>query len=135
MRVRSVENAIVAYVHGKDAFNEDGDSNPTEMRSAVLGDIFHSNILFIGSPTTIFMHEPSFSGFYTAHKGRDRVAYAGANDAMLHAFDAGAYWDQTNPIAWNDGRLNPFRGPRTAAGDAQMERIWTNTVPRKLTAK
>jgi len=37
-------------------------------------------------------------------------------------------------IAWTDGRLNPLRGPRTAAGDAQMDRIWTQTVPRKLIA-
>ena len=37
-------------------------------------------------------------------------------------------------IAWTDGRLNPLRGPRTAEGDAQMDRIWTKTVPRKLIA-
>ncbi len=36
--------------------------------------------------------------------------------------------------AWTDGRLNPNRGPRTAQGDAQMARIWTNTVPRRLVA-
>ncbi len=36
--------------------------------------------------------------------------------------------------AWTDGRLNPNRGPRTAEGDAQMARIWTNTVPRRLVA-
>lgn len=34
--------------------------------------------------------------------------------------------------AWNDGRLNPARGPRSAAGDAQMNAIWTQTVPREL---
>lgn len=34
--------------------------------------------------------------------------------------------------AWEDGRLNPHRGPRTATGDAQMELVWTNTVPRRL---
>lgn len=33
--------------------------------------------------------------------------------------------------AWSDGRLNPLRGPRTAQGDAQMLRIWTETVPMK----
>ena len=37
-------------------------------------------------------------------------------------------------VAWADGRLNPQRGPRTAAGTAQMDRIWTKTVPRKLIA-
>ncbi|WP_114965794.1 SPOR domain-containing protein [Alkalilacustris brevis] len=34
--------------------------------------------------------------------------------------------------AWNDDRLNPHRGPRTAAGDAQMRRVWTDTVPAQL---
>lgn len=33
---------------------------------------------------------------------------------------------------WEDDRLNPDRGPRTAAGDAQMRLIWTDTVPRRL---
>lgn len=37
-------------------------------------------------------------------------------------------------VAWTDGRLNPLRGPRTAAGDAQMDRVWTKTVPRRLIA-
>ncbi len=32
----------------------------------------------------------------------------------------------------NDGRLNQMRGVGTPAGEAQMARIWTNTVPRKL---
>ena len=34
--------------------------------------------------------------------------------------------------AWNDGRLNPLRGPRSSAGDAAMARIWTDTVPMRL---
>ena len=32
---------------------------------------------------------------------------------------------------WEDDRLNPNRGPRTAQGDAQMAQVWTDTVPRK----
>jgi hypothetical protein len=31
--------------------------------------------------------------------------------------------------AWTDGRLNPDRGPRTAAGDAAMSRVWSDGVP------
>ncbi|UWQ84878.1 SPOR domain-containing protein [Leisingera caerulea] len=31
-----------------------------------------------------------------------------------------------------DGRLNPMRGLRSPQGDAQMARIWTDGVPRKL---
>ncbi len=34
--------------------------------------------------------------------------------------------------AFGDGRLNPDRGPGTAAGAARMGRIWTDTVPRRV---
>ncbi len=36
--------------------------------------------------------------------------------------------------AWTDGRQNPNRARGTAAGKAQMEMVWTNTVPRRLVA-
>lgn len=35
-------------------------------------------------------------------------------------------------VAWDDGRLNPYRGLGTPTGQAQMEQVWTNTVPRRL---
>lgn len=35
-------------------------------------------------------------------------------------------------LAWDDGRLNPYRGLGTAAGEAQMQLVWTNTVPRRI---
>ena len=31
--------------------------------------------------------------------------------------------------AWEDGRFNPLRGPRTAEGDAAMYAIWSHSVP------
>lgn len=34
--------------------------------------------------------------------------------------------------AWNDDRLNPRRAHQTLAGKAQMDLIWTQTVPRRL---
>jgi len=34
--------------------------------------------------------------------------------------------------AWQDDRLNPKRAHQTFEGKAQMEQIWTNTVPRRL---
>ena len=34
--------------------------------------------------------------------------------------------------AWKDGRLNPDRGPRSAAQTERMHRIWTRTVPMRL---
>lgn len=34
--------------------------------------------------------------------------------------------------AFDDGRLNPFRGPRSAMGDAAQGQVWTNEVPAEL---
>ncbi|TFL17780.1 hypothetical protein [Jannaschia formosa] len=34
--------------------------------------------------------------------------------------------------AFEDGRLNPLRGPRTLQGDYQTRAIWTNETPRRL---
>jgi len=34
--------------------------------------------------------------------------------------------------AWKDDRLNPMRGKGTAEGKAQMDLLWTETVPRRL---
>lgn len=36
------------------------------------------------------------------------------------------------PVVRDDDRLNPQRGQRTVAGDAQSDLIWTRTVPRQL---
>lgn len=35
-------------------------------------------------------------------------------------------------LAWDDGRLNPYRGVGTPSGEAQMRQVWTDTVPRRL---
>jgi hypothetical protein len=98
-----LRDAIINYTHGKDSFDEDTDLDMGEMRSAVLGDIFHSNALFIGSPTTHLSHEDGYDGFLSAYEQRDRVVYAGANDAILHAFDGGAWWDPDDPSVFNAG--------------------------------
>ncbi len=37
--------------------------------------------------------------------------------------------------AWDDDRLNPNRAHQTLAGKAQMDQIWSETLPRKLIAR
>lgn len=98
-----LRDAIVDYVHGKDAFDEDTDMNTSELRGAVLGDIFRSNALFIGSPMTTLSHEDGYQDFLNLYDQRDRVVYAGANDALLHGFDAGPYWDPRDTAAFTPG--------------------------------
>lgn len=55
-----------------------------------LGDIFHSTPLVIGPPNPYY-HEGGYNEFKELHRTRDKILLAGANDGMLHAFDAGEY--------------------------------------------
>ena len=86
-----LQTAVLDFAHGKDAFDQDDDGDFTEMRSIVLGDIFHSTPLVIGQPTRARLGEPGFKPFRDAYDERDRIVYVGANDGMLHAFHAGDF--------------------------------------------
>ena len=60
------------------------------VRNLQLGDIFHSNSVIVGPPSQYFQ-DTGYSGpggFYQTNKNRTKVIIAGANDGMLHAFDA-----------------------------------------------
>ncbi len=55
-----------------------------------LGDIFHSEAVVVGRPTPYF-HDQGYREFRQQHLNRHRIVVVGANDGMLHAFDAGFY--------------------------------------------
>jgi type IV pilus assembly protein PilY1 len=92
------EVALINYLHGQDAFDEDNDTDYTELRAAVLGDIFHSTPVIVGPPTTLLTNETGYNTFLTNWAGRQRVLYSGANDGMYHAFDAGSLATGDNPL-------------------------------------
>ena len=76
----------------------------------ILGDLFHSDPLQLGQPlrpeylaanlpagsTTNCATSKGYFCFFAKHKYRRQVVFAGANDAMLHAFDAGRF--QSNVV-------------------------------------
>ena len=78
-------------------------------RAKRMGDIYHSTPVIIGSPSKFF----SDTGFSTAvgtsqsfrdsNASRQRVIYAGANDGMLHAFNAGTFDSTPPPGLYNAG--------------------------------
>jgi type IV pilus assembly protein PilY1 len=92
------EDAVIDYLYGEDAFDEDGDANSTELRDRVLGDIFHSTPAIVGPPTTQLSGESGYDTFLSTYLARDRVLYVGANDGMVHAFDAGSLTSGDNPL-------------------------------------
>jgi hypothetical protein len=54
-----------------------------------LGDIQHSNPIIVGPPSgTEALMGLGFDAFASANANRTKVVYVGANDGMLHAFDA-----------------------------------------------
>lgn len=82
----------LAYLRGDRS--EEGVSLRT--RGAVLGDIVHSTPVFVGDPQLNWPDEEPFSPVSTPYsnfksntaQGRTPVVYAGANDGMLHGFNA-----------------------------------------------
>jgi len=59
-----------------------------------LGDIFHSNPLVVGGPGNFAYFDRNLHGYQAFRKTystRRRVLFAGANDGLLHAFDAGVF--------------------------------------------
>jgi Tfp pilus tip-associated adhesin PilY1 len=99
----ALADGLVSYLRGTDTFDKDRDGDTTEKRSAVLGDIFHSNPIAIGPPPAALRNEDGFgpidlSGtFLNTYKQRSRRIYVGANDGMLHAFDGGDFRSGDNP--------------------------------------
>ncbi|MET3134632.1 type IV pilus assembly protein PilY1 [Oxalobacteraceae bacterium GrIS 1.11] len=56
-------------------------------RAGVLGEAIHSAPLYVGGAAA-GMQGPGYAGYYERSKSRRPVVYLGANDGMLHAFDA-----------------------------------------------
>ncbi len=58
-------------------------------RSWKLGDINHSTPLVVGPPSgTAYLMGDGYTDYKTAQAGRLKVVYVGANDGMLHCFNA-----------------------------------------------
>lgn len=96
--------AVVNYVVGEDAFDEDLDNDWGELRDWILSDIFHSSPLVIGPPKRTFRNEegyenyPAGTPFVDQFASRDRIIYVGSNGGMLHAFHAGGFNSGDNPL-------------------------------------
>jgi type IV pilus assembly protein PilY1 len=99
----ALADALVNYVRGEDAFDDDANGNLTETRIAVLGDIFHSNPTVVGTPPPFLLQEEGFgppgdpNSFFGRYALRDRRLFVGANDGMLHAIKAGKFEFGDNP--------------------------------------
>jgi len=57
-------------------------------RGGLLGDIINSGVAYSGVPSTTVSATSAYTTFYNDHVGRTKALFVGANDGMLHAFNA-----------------------------------------------
>jgi type IV pilus assembly protein PilY1 len=85
-------DALVNHIRGIDNYDVDRDTNTSEWRKNRMGDIYHSNAVIVGTPNADFEDEGFTKGtpgsFYELNKNRTKTLIVGANDGMLHIFDA-----------------------------------------------
>lgn len=63
------------------------EGSPFRVRSSLLGDVVNSNVVYSGAPGKGFAGA-GYTAFATAFASRTPAVFAGANDGMLHAFNA-----------------------------------------------
>jgi len=80
----SVGQARLDYLRG-DRTNET--TGTFRRRGSRLGDIVNSGVAYADSPAQL-ASTTAYATFYAANKDRKKALYVGANDGMLHAFDA-----------------------------------------------
>ncbi|MEE8512654.1 MAG: PilC/PilY family type IV pilus protein, partial [Acidiferrobacterales bacterium] len=82
--------ARLKYLRGS-AADEGINGNKYRARSTKLGDIIDSSPVFVGAPAFNYpdgLESQAYAGFASSNSGRPKMVYVGANDGMLHGFDA-----------------------------------------------
>ena len=93
----------LSYIRG----DRTREGSPFRVRSSLLGDIINSNVVYWGAPSKGFSGT-GYAAFATTYASRTPTVYAGANDGMLHAFNA-------NTGAELFGFIPSWLGPKLSA--------------------
>ena len=87
---------IINFIRGKDSALLPANFRKRETVDGTwkLGDILNSNPVNVGAPAEDIdrkYKDTTYTDFFLKYKNRRSVVYVGANDGMLHAFNAGFY--------------------------------------------
>ncbi len=103
---------LVNWTKGQDVADEDGDSNTTEIRRSVHGDVVHARPLAIDFGTGVDAngkHVPDVKVFYGANDGMLRAINADSADSEgseLWSFVAPERWSMLDRIKTNTGLIS-----------------------------
>lgn len=78
---------ILNFVRGERS-NEYSEGAQLRHRTSILGDIIHSKPVYVSAPNDT-RTEPGYAAWAQGKRDRAPRVYVGANDGMLHVFDAG----------------------------------------------
>ena len=79
---------LVNFLRGERGYETTNNANPLyRARQHILGDIINSSPVYVGAPLFAYT-DTGYADFKNAQASRTAVVYAGANDGMLHAFNA-----------------------------------------------
>ena len=98
----------LAYLRGDRSL----EATTFRVRKKLLGDIVNSGVVYSGAPVTNIT-AAGYSDFYAANKNRVPAVFVGANDGMLHAFNATI--NQTNSGKELFAYIPSWMGPKLAA--------------------
>lgn len=108
-----VENAaaagnLVNFIRGVEGIegfrNRTVNYNGSGRKPWILGDIVHSTPTVVGRPSdgyNVSYSDQTYTAFRNKYLNRRQVAYVGANDGMLHAFNMGVYNEMDRTFAAN----------------------------------
>jgi type IV pilus assembly protein PilY1 len=85
MDAASVGQARLDYLRG-DRIGEG--AGVFRRRGSRLGDIVNSGVAFSGAPPALRFADSAYASFQASNKDRKKALFVGANDGMMHAFDA-----------------------------------------------
>lgn len=141
--------SVLNYLRG-DQTLETSRTGSFRTRVSPLGDIIHSNPLYVGLPNPYLFKGRTFPGAST-HEGfsknqatRNPMVYVGANDGMLHAFNAEtgteafAYLPEPvissslNTLANQDYSHRYFVDGELTAADAYIDSTWKTILVGSL---
>ncbi len=94
-------DSLIEYIRGKDyTSNSYWRDRTADSKVWKLADIINSSPTYVGAPADrydLIYNDASYRPFYQKYKDRRGLVYVGANDGMLHIFNAGRYVETGSP--------------------------------------
>jgi type IV pilus assembly protein PilY1 len=124
---------IVNYLRG-DAANEKANGGSFRARSTPLGDIVNSSIAYAGGQNFGYTRlaegsTESYASFVVSKRARTPMIYVGANDGMLHAFNAATSGSSAGTLTFSYMPNAVLSGVKDLADPAYVHRYFVDGSP------